>query len=245
MRQFEFDTIYNEDCINLKDFPSNSIPICLTDPPYNLNKNYGDGFNDSMPEDEYWHWLKDRMNETYRVMSDPGLLIISHSDKGIFNLKPMLEDIGYHFVQLLYWVARNGYGRFNRKGWSYRVEPLLFCAKSLDYTLFEPNKPGLWYSSYFLVPRPQSNFKEGRCHPTQKPVKLYKQILDRMSWSTVLDPFMGSGTTALACRALGKHYVGFEINSDYVQIANDRLVKVPSRLDHFLDLEEEIERVTE
>ena len=244
MRQFELDTIYNEDCLNLKDFPSNSIPICLTDPPYNLGKDYGEDFNDSRPEDEYWDWLDDRLSEIIRVLTDPGMLILSHTDQGIFNLKPILEEKGLRFIQLLYWVGKNGFGVNNTHKWSFRVEPLMVFIKGESYELKHDN-PFLWYCSYFEVGRPQSNFKEGRFHVAQKPVKLFKMILERIPGDTVIDPFMGSGTTALACRSLGKHYIGFEINPDYVQIANDRLAKVPLRLDHFLDLEEGIEKVTE
>ena len=69
--------------------------------------------------------------------------------------------------------------------------------------------------------------KETRYHPTQKPVGLFKQILDRYSDKemTILDPFLGSGTTALAAKQLGRNFIGIEINPDYCKIAEQRLAQ--------------------
>lgn len=218
----------------LKQMPNDIIPICNTDPPYNLGKNYGD-FDDSRDPWIYWNWIKDRFKEIYRVMSEPGFLYVSHSDKGIFQLKPMLEEIGFNFVQLLYWLAKNGYGQRNKTRWSYRVEPILFMTKGTDYELISGN--GLeWYTSYFEVPRPQSNFKEGRWHPTEKPIKLYRLILCRTPGDIVIDPFIGSGSTAIACKQLGKHFIGIDCNKEYIEISKKRYLRKPVRIDKFVSV---------
>lgn len=64
-------------------------------------------------------------------------------------------------------------------------------------------------------------------HPTIKPLKIIKNIVGNSSkeGDIVLDPFIGSGTTAVACKELGRHYIGFEINPKWVKIAKDRLNK--------------------
>jgi len=213
------------DCkVGMESIPEKTIDICLTDPPYNLGKNYG-SFNDSKEEVDYWEWIDERFTEVFRILKEPGFLYVSHSDKGIFTFKPLLEKIGFNFVQLLYWVAKNGYGQHNITRWSYRVEPILFMVKSLDYEL--KSGPGCrWYTSYFEVPRPQSNFKEGRQHPTQKPVKFYVNILDRTLGKLVIDPFLGSGTALIASRKVGKIGLGFEISEKYAQEQLKRREKI-------------------
>ena len=67
--------------------------------------------------------------------------------------------------------------------------------------------------------------KENWEHPTQKPVELCRWILEKYSneGDTVLDPFMGSGTTAVACKQLQRNFIGFELSQKYVDIANRRL----------------------
>jgi len=218
----ELNKIYCMDCLEgMKEMDDGSVDLVVTDPPYNLGKKYGD-FNDSKTEKKYLKWIKKRCLEIYRVMGYPGFLYMSHSDKGIFLLKPMLEKIGFNFIQLLYWVAKNGYGQYNKTRWSYRVEPILFMVKSLDYELIS-GEGCEWYTSYLEIPRPQSNFKEGRYHPTEKPIKLYRYIISRTPGNIVLDPFVGSGSSAIATKQSNRNFIGFEINPDYVEIANKRL----------------------
>ncbi len=70
-----------------------------------------------------------------------------------------------------------------------------------------------------------SNHKEGCKHPTQKPIKFLKRFVETFAekGDLVLDPFMGSGTTAVACKELGRNFIGFEINKEYIEMANKRL----------------------
>ena len=68
-------------------------------------------------------------------------------------------------------------------------------------------------------------WKETRFHPTQKPVKLFRDIIRDFSeeGDLILDPFMGSGTTAIACKQLNRNFIGFEISKEYCDIARKRL----------------------
>ena len=80
----------------------------------------------------------------------------------------------------------------------------------------------------------QMQDKEERFHPTQKPHKLFQMILRdyaiKNDYKTVFDPFMGSGTTAIACKSLGLDWCGCELEADYVEIANKRLEAVQGSL---------------
>lgn len=78
--------------------------------------------------------------------------------------------------------------------------------------------------------------KEKRYHPTQKPVKLFMQIIEKYSQPTdlILDPFLGSGTTAIACQKTGRHWIGIEREAAYCEIARKRIAALPARLDNWL-----------
>ena len=79
------------------------------------------------------------------------------------------------------------------------------------------------------------NFQTNTEHPAPFPIELPKRCILSTSLENdiVLDPLIGSGTTAVACKKLNRHFIGFEINSEYVAIANKRLANVPARLEVF------------
>ena len=73
-------------------------------------------------------------------------------------------------------------------------------------------------------------------HPTPKPLDVLKYIIEIVDANIILDPFMGSGSTAIASRLLNKHFIGFEIEKKYCILANNRLKKIPKKIDKWLDL---------
>jgi len=81
--------------------------------------------------------------------------------------------------------------------------------------------------------------KENRVHPTQKPLRLLQYLITSFSKESevILDPFLGSGTTAVACKQLNRNFIGIEINPDYCKIAEKRLASIPKRLDKLLETE--------
>ena len=146
-----------------------------------------------------------------------GYLYVSHSDKGVYAAKPVLEDIGFSYIQTLIWWGRNGYSmQLHRKTWSFRHEPILFMSKGEPAPL-NAGEAGMWYTTVIEVPRPQSNFAEGRCHPTQKPLGLYRTLLQRTPGGTVLDFCAGSGTAGLAAKHLGRKAILIEIEEEYCE----------------------------
>ena len=221
--QDEYVTIYHGDCLETMNVLNDgSMDLLITDPPYNIGKKYGPGTNDSRGLEEYWQWFRDVFSLAYQKMSD-GYVYISHSDKGVYIAKPELETIGNEYIQTLIWWGRNGYSmQLHRKSWSYRHEPILFFCKGDPDPLLVGDK-GMWYTSVIEVPRPQSNFSEGRYHPTQKPVNLYKTLIARTPGEVIFDPFMGSGTSLIAAKSLCRRAVGIEIEEEYCEIAANRL----------------------
>ena len=210
------------DCLEVMgDWEAGTVPIICTDPPYNIGKKY-DGYSDDMPDEAYWVLMEQWVHQWYRVMGD-GYLYCSHSDKGIYRLKPIIERAGFTYIQTLIWSGRNGYSmQLHRRSWSYRHEPIIFAMKGNPPEL-SAGEAGDWYTSVIEVPRPQSNFREGRCHPTQKPVLLYYRLLKRTPGELVVDPFVRSGTTCVAAEVLGKKWIGIENSEQYAAKARERI----------------------
>ncbi len=213
-------TIYHGDCLEIM-LDLEQCDLILTDPPYNLGKKYGAKFNDARDPDQYWEWFLNVFEKAFKLISN-GYFYISHSDKGVYRAKSILETIGFEYIQTLIWWGPNGYSmQLKRKTWSYRHEPILFMGKG-ELPDLEAGEKGMWYTSVLPVPRPQSNFKEGRYHLTQKPLKLYKIILQRTPSDCILDPFLGSGTTCVAAKQLNRKCIGIEIEEKYCEIAAKR-----------------------
>ena len=167
----------------------------------------------------------------YRLMTNGSWLYVSHSDAGVYTVKPLLETIGFSYIQTLIWWGRNGYSmQLQRRSWSYRHEPILFMGKGETGHLIT-GESGEWYTSVIEAPRPQSNFAEGRSHPTEKPLKLYRPLLARTPGDTILDPFMGSGTTLRAAKDLGRKAIGIEIEERYCEIAANRMAQTVMALE--------------
>ncbi|MDD1779024.1 MAG: site-specific DNA-methyltransferase [Candidatus Helarchaeota archaeon] len=217
-------TIYLGDCRDILPHLG-PVDLVLTDPPYNLGKKYGLGTNDHQELETYLLWFKDIFSLIHKVVLC-GYLYCSHSDKGIYLVKPILETIGFNYIQTLIWWGKNGYSmQLHRKSWSYRHEPILFMETGDPPFLLDCGVKDIWYTSVIEASRPQSNFKEGRQHPTQKPIKLFKVLAKRTPGEIILDPFMGSGTTLVAAKQLGRKAIGIEIEEKYCEIAVKRLAQ--------------------
>ena len=75
----------------------------------------------------------------------------------------------------------------------------------------------------------QSMTYNGRVHPHQKPVSLIIELINKSPQGIILDPFLGSGTTAVAAKKLGRHFIGCEISPDYCKIAERRLLELDAQ----------------
>ena len=215
-------TIYHGDCREI--LPQlEPVDLVLTDPPYNIGKFYGELTNDKKPMTEYLAWFREIFSAIFCRLADGSYFYCFHSDKGVYDVKPLLESIGFTYIQTLIWWGRNGYSmQLHRNSWSYRHEPILFMEKGKAGYL-QAGIAEQWYTSVLEVPRPQSNFAEGRCHPTEKPAKLLRMIIDRTPGNIILDPLMGSGTTLRAAKDLGRRAIGIEIEEKYCEIATKRM----------------------
>ena len=230
--------LYHGDCLEI--IPGlEEIHLVNTDPPYNLNKDYGyrtkninAKISDDLPTEEYWTWFKCVFKEISKKMEN-GYLYCSHSDQKVWGAKPSIESAGLEYVQLLVWWGKNGYSRaLHTKTWGFRHEVILFFRKGNPEDLKIKTK-GMWFQSVIEASRPQSNYKDKRHHITQKPLKLYYTIIYRTPGERTLDPFMGSGTTAIACERLNRRWIGIEISEEYCEIAAKRIEQEAAQIKMF------------
>lgn len=226
------------DCINaLKSVPKNSVDLILTDPPFGMTRNEWDVMPDLT-----------QMWETFeRVLKPNGTALIFAAGKFMGRLICSNEN---HFKYSLVWKYEQGsdYLNCNRKPLTIHQEVIVFSGKGAYYkrTPFEIKKPyfeahsDVHSTNYGRVKeRAVTNNPTGeRCpvtvfecakdrglHPTQKPVKLLKWLIESYCppGGTVCDPYMGSGSTGEAADEMGMDFIGVEKNPEYYTTVVKRL----------------------
>ena len=225
---YDLDSIITGDAREvMQQMPDGCIDLVLTDPPYNVNKDYGEGADDARPEGEYLEWYTAWAREVYRVHSN-GYLYVSCSVPQIWTLRPIWEEIGYRFQMLLIWHGPNYAGNSNtiRGQWRLLYEPIFMLLKGPRLSMLNEVR-GFNSDAVIRIPRPQRNFagEQKREHVTQKPIGLYETLIARTPGQIILDPFLGSGTTAVAAKKLGRRYIGIELSPEYCQIAERRVAE--------------------
>jgi site-specific DNA-methyltransferase (adenine-specific) len=215
---FELNKIYCMDCLEgLKKIPDNSIDLIVTDPPYNLKKDFE---NDDLTEEEFINFLTPILNECSRVIKPKHSVII-------------FFDYGKK-LPLFFKCLFNSTLNFQKGGVLYKPndcsmphnrtlrtsEAFFICSKTLEL-----NHEGDSYIHDCLIQNHKR--KEKWYHPTAKAKKPILDIVLSHSLKNeiVLDCFMGSGTTALACKQLNRNFIGFEISPEYCKIAEKRLAQ--------------------
>lgn len=241
--------IQNIDCLEgLKKIPNESIDCIWTDPPYNINYNY-DEYNDSKTGPQY-EALMEEIFKTSQFILKPGrCLFMKQWHKNI----PLIMLIGLKYFKLHNLIIWKNSSPAQPKDNYKPVYEVIFMFTKGDITYFNDkfetrktlmpwNKDrienyygkitNLWddipniYAGSIKhkegVYKPGTNEKE---HPAQHPIKLVTRCIGFVTQENeiVLDMFMGSGTTAVACKQLNRNFIGFEISKKYIEIANKRL----------------------
>lgn len=220
----------------LKDLPDASVDLIVSDPPYNLGKDYGNN-HDLKGFDEYIEFSKDWLSEASRVLKPTGTIYIFMGVRFISYLYDILDrDLKLFFNSWIVWHYTQGLGK--TKGFSPRHDDVLMFSKSKKPTfnldsVRVPQKcyrarnnmrganPGdVWKFSHVHYSNPNR-----QNHPTQKPEGLIERMVlaSTNKGDVVLDPFSGSGTTMRVCQQTDRKGIGFELNPDYVEMTKQRL----------------------
>lgn len=220
----------------LKSLADESIDLIVTDPPYNLSKDYGKT-NDNLSFDNYLKFSFEWLSEAKRVLKPNGTIYVFMGMQFISYIYEILDkDLKLNFNSWITWFYTQGIGK--TKGFSPRHDDILMFTKTKNFTfnldcIRVPQKyyrsinnmrganPGnVWEFSHV-------HFCSGnrQKHPTQKPEGLIERMILASSneGDVVLDPFVGSGTSARVCQQLNRNFIGFDNNEDYIQMSIERL----------------------
>ena len=215
--------LYNDDCLNvLKGVEDNSIDLVVTDPPYEVITGGRNGgvkgkpsgiltenkqLMKSIPKADLW------LSECFRVMKDGTHIYIMTNTLNLTNYLNIINDVGFKLHNLLVWNKNN-------------TTPNRWYMKNCEYVIFA--RKGFAKSINNPSSQTVHNFDNiigNKQHPTEKPVELMKLYVGNSSQvgDTVLDPFMGSGSTGVACKELGRNFIGVELDKQYFDIATKRI----------------------
>jgi len=249
-KPWRFGRIYQADALEaLRALPNGCVDLIFADPPYNRGKNFG-GIRDRRRD--YPLWVNEWIREAARVLKEGGSLYVCAPWQNGALMQNTLER-HLKIRNRITWKRDKGRGA--RKNWKNNMEDVWFATKGRSYRFRllkwkkrviapyrEGGRPKEWVErngERFRWTHPSNiwidlcvpfwSMRENTVHPTQKPERLIERIVEASSrkGDVVLDPFMGSGTTAVVCRRLGRRFVGFEINADYVRLAMKRLETRP------------------
>ena len=215
----QLNKIVQKDAVEfISSLPSNCVDLVLTDPPYGVDAT---SWDDVAPLE----WCK----HITRVMKNNSSLLVFCGKQNRFNVESALREQGLVFWQEIIWVYRNG-GITRKNSYNGHHEPILWFVKNPDKFYFNL-KDKMWIDTWTVInsARPQTNYKKDKkIHPTQKAIDVIKRLIEYHSkkGDLILDPYLGSGTTAVASRQLNRNFLGCEINKEYVKIAKERLKQI-------------------
>jgi DNA modification methylase len=228
--------VCGEACIELSKLPDDSVDLIIADPPYNLGKNYGNNI-DWKERGDYLSFTRAWIEQAHRVLKPSGSLYVFMGVKFIARLYVLLEEEIHMSPQgWITWHYTQGIGR--KKGFSPRHEDILWFSKgpealfNLDdvripqkYFRKRNNMTGANPGDVWQFSHVHYCAEERQPHPTQKPEALIERIISASSNPTdmVVDPFLGSGTTARVAQVLNRNWIGIDINPDYIEMSKQRL----------------------
>ena len=250
--KLKLNKIHLGDCIDLlKRIPDNSVDLIFADPPYNLQLNgdlyrpnqtrvsaVNDEWDRFQSMEEYDRFTGEWAYQCRRVLKETGSFWVIGTYHNIFRVGRILQDLGFWILNDIIWVKTNPMPNFKGTRFNNAHETLIWAAKSrssrytFHYHSMKVMNDDLQMRSDWMIPicQGKERIKENgrKAHSTQKPEELLHRIIISTSNpdDLVLDPFMGSGTTAAVAKKLGRSFIGFEREQEYVRIANERLKKV-------------------
>lgn len=251
------NTIIASSCENMKDIPNNSLHLMITSPPYNVSKEY----DNDLSLNEYLSLLKNCFTETYRVLADGGRACINIANIGRKPYIPLSDyvskimiEIGFNMRGEIIWNKSAGAGISTAWG-SFQSASNPILRDVHEYILIfskgnykrerdkeekELRKDNItkeefieWTKSVWTM-NTESAKRIG--HPAPFPEELPNRLIKLFSFTNdiVIDPFMGSGTTAIAAIKNNRNFVGYEINKEYINLANNRISNLKINAEKFL-----------
>ena len=235
--------VHQGDCIELMNqMPAGSVDLIVTSPPYNIKNSTGNGLkngsggkwpqaelirgyanhNDAMPHEEYVAWQRYCLHAMMRVLSEDGAIFYNHKWRVQGGLLQDRADIvdGFPIRQIIIW-QRNGGINFNPGYFLPTYEVIYLIAKPEFRLAAKANAQG----DVWRIPQESKN-----PHPAPFPLALAQRCIDSTKAMIVLDPFIGSGTTAIAAERSQRKWIGIEISEAYCEMAHERIGSIDKTL---------------
>jgi DNA modification methylase len=227
-----------------------SVDLIIADPPYGIDKDFGNGEKWNLDNIYEWlEWMKKWLIEAKRVLKENGSLFVYGIHQNIGFIQTYLYEIGLTYGRQFIWHYENNWSKYkNAPAATY--ENLLWFYKGKNYTFHEMREPyksterlkhKITKNGKIWKPNPNGKiagdvwnipvlagkrFAEERVnHPTQKPLKICDKIINHFSNKSdlVLVPFVGSGSECVSAIKNERRFIGFELNKEYIEIANHRI----------------------
>ena len=227
---------------NMKAIPDNSLHLMITSPPYNVSKEY----DEDLSLENYLELLKNVFKETYRVLVNGGRACINTANLGRKPYIPlsdyismMMIDIGFNMRGEIIWNKGAGAGNSTAWGsWKSASNPtlrdvheyiLIFSKGDYKRKKNKNNENTITKEEFMELTKsvwkmnPESAKKIG--HPAPFPIELPYKLIQLYSFTNdiILDPFIGSGTTAISALKSDRKYIGYETNETYIKLAENRI----------------------
>ncbi len=219
----------------IKKIPDGAVDLIITSPPYNIKNSTGNGlkdgrggkwanaalqrgytnYNDCMPHDEYVKWQRNCLNEMMRIIPNNGAIFYNHKWRVQGGLLQDRQDIVSDFPvrQIIIWKRKGGLN-FNTGYFLPTYEVIYLIAKPKFKLVLKANAHGdIWEFTQEM----------NNEHPAAFPVGLIDRIVSSTNAKTILDPFMGSGTTAISAINFKRNYIGIDISPEYCEMAKKRV----------------------
>lgn len=224
-------TLYNSDCVKaMHEFPDNTVDLILTDPPYNLGnfmisrdtnlKKMRDNFFGTAGWDnlEYEEWVSAMdgfFKQAARIIKNGGSMIVFMAAIKVETTIQLAEKHGFYYKTTGIWHKTNPMPRNMNLHFINSTESWIYFTYKTRTGTFN-NNGAVVHDFIESSVTPMSERKFGK-HPTQKPESLISHLVGLLSseGDTVLDPFMGSGTTGVVCKKLNRNFIGIELDETY------------------------------
>lgn len=221
------------DCLELmKELPDESVDLIITSPPYNLGAKHHTGnnhfksystYNDNMPEELYQQWQIKILNECHRVLKSTGSMWYNHKNR----IRNGVQITPYEWIlkskfsnsikQEIVWF--NGSQNFDKCRFYPMTERVYWLTKNPKTKMYNSiNHHDVFDTKDWKPVGTKGEFK--RAFPTQMPEDIIKCFPKAQ---IILDPFMGSGTTGVACVNTNRNFIGYELDEKYFNIAKERI----------------------
>lgn len=228
--------LYNEDCIeSLKKIPGKSINQIFADPPYNLSgKNFQTVKSGKMVKCEKGDWdiiqdlnkfNEEWLTECVRVLTDDGTIWITGTLHNHPSIGILLKKLNLWIINDIIWYKKNAAPLLSKTRLAPSTELIWLASKTKKY-YFDYDKAKLINGGKQMRNLWEINAQRHKTeHPTEKPETLLERIilLGSKQGDTVLDPFMGSGTTGVVSKRLKRNFIGIELDKNYFDIATKRI----------------------